>query len=172
MAVPTGAALVRGKHVGQTIQILRSHAHHQSQRSRPASSRSVTGRRSDFPRRKRSPWTTFQARHFRQRRLIVHDGLTENSLRPVSALTASSITRTTPPPALWLNLNRATVPRSNCRRLRVNAGQRGAGSQTRAPGNQQSPQSAGHQPSRQTHRLHQRRAGTRSGKIWASRFPR
>ena len=34
----------------------------------------------------------------------------------------------------------------------------------RAPGDQQGAESAGHQPARQTHRLHQRRAGTRLGK--------
>ena len=50
-------------------------------------------------------------------------------------------------------------------------GERRAGSRPRAPGDQQGPQSAGHQPTRQTHRLHQRRAGTRLGKSGHHDFP-
>jgi len=63
----------------------------------------------------------------------------------------------------WLNLNRATYPQQ-LQTPRVNAANAALVPRHVRLGDQQSEKSAGHQPTRQTHRLHQRRGRNTPGK--------
>jgi hypothetical protein len=99
--------------------------------------------------------------------VIVHDGLT--GAQPVS-LFGIKYHQNNATTGTWLNLNRATYPiqvadaTRQCRQCRAH-------SQQRAPGDQQSPQSPGHQPHWQADSLHGGRAGARVGKFGHHRQP-
>ena len=154
MAVPTGAALV---YVGQTIQIYDPTL----TTNRNVAASVVSSVTAADPISSTQTITVDNVPSGTSvNDVIVHDGLTGASPVSLFGIKYHQNNATT---GTWLNLNRATYPQQ-LQTPRVNAGERRSGSRPRAPGDQQGPQGAGHQPSRKTHRLHQRRAGTRLGK--------